>query len=321
LGRAGHASSITLIQDGQLYYRGQDATKLAAWASLEQIAELLWEQTVVSFEAPQIPAGIPRLEDDPIASFQAALPLCGSQDLSSFDLRPEAFAKTGARIVRLLATIAAGRTSTEPVHRHLLSAWAPECEDAGEAIRAAMVLCADHELNVSAFVARCAASAACAPYDVVSAALATLKGQRHGGQSEASTRLIAEAASAPSISRLLHNRLRSGEGIPGFGHQLYPAGDPRAKFLLSLAERSGREEEWSVVSELRTTAAAILDEAPNLDFGLAALAHVYRLPEHAPLVLFAIGRTVGWIAHAIEQTQTPHLIRPRAHYTGPPPDG
>ncbi|HZS58875.1 MAG TPA: citrate/2-methylcitrate synthase, partial [Gemmatimonadaceae bacterium] len=74
------------------------------------------------------------------------------------------------------------------------------------------------------------------------------------------------------------------------------------------------------VRRVERTGRTLLDEHPNVDFALAAVARVYRLPRHAPIILFALGRTVGWIAHAIEQYSSGQLIRPRAHYNGPPPE-
>ena len=118
---------------------------------------------------------------------------------------------------------------------------------------------------------------------------------------------------------MVAGRLRRGERVPGFGHPLYPAGDPRAARLLRLAEASGNEAAWRLVRALRKAGWELLHDLPNLDFGLAALARTYGLPGRAPLVLFALGRTVGWIAHAIEQYATGELIRPRARYTGPDP--
>jgi hypothetical protein len=103
-------------------------------------------------------------------------------------------------------------------------------------------------------------------------------------------------------------------------HPLYPAGDPRAALLIRLAEASGNKAEWRLVRALRKAGSELLNELPNLDFGLAALARTYGLPEGAPLVLFALGRTAGWIAHAIEQYSSGELIRPRDRYTGPAPE-
>ncbi len=86
--------------------------------------------------------------------------------------------------------------------------------------------------------------------------------------------------------------------------------------LVRLAESAGDKKAWALVRSLHAAASDLLQEAPNLDFGLAALAHAFRLPAPAPLVIFALGRTAGWIAHAIEQYATESLIRPRARYTG-----
>jgi citrate synthase len=327
-------SGITLIQDGALYYRGHDALKLAEAATLESVAELLWDAEasergrLFDQPCPLTPRQLARLRSDtrdPIAMLQVALPLAAAQDTAGHDLRPAAVRRTGARIMRLFTAIVAGNgfrpgATTEPIHVSLQRAWAPRNTAVADAIRTALILCADHELNVSAFTARCVASAGSSPYDTVSAALAALKGHRHGGESSRVAALLAEIGSPTRTRRVVANRLRQGERIPGFGHPLYPAGDPRGATLVRLAERSGQAREWALVRSVRAAAADLLQELPNLDFGLAAIARTYRLPEHAPLVLFALGRTAGWIAHAIEQYATDTLIRPRARYTGPLPD-
>jgi citrate synthase len=116
------------------------------------------------------------------------------------------------------------------------------------------------------------------------------------------------------------NRLRQGDRVPGFGHPLYPGGDPRAVLLLRFSEASGNGKEWRRVESMSRAGFALLQLSPNLDFGLVAITRTYSLPAYVPLVLFALGRTVGWIAHAIEQHATGDLIRPRARYTGPAPE-
>ena len=178
-------------------------------------------------------------------------------------------------------------------------------------IRTALVLCADHELNVSAFTARCAASAGASPYDVVSAAMATLKGYKHGGAAERVLALWRRPTHRRVPAPLIANRLRRGERVPGFGHPLYPAGDPRAALLLRLAEASGNEAAWRPFRNLLRAGSELLHDLPNLDFGLAAVTRTYRLPGQAPVLLFALGRTIGWIAHAIEEYASGQLIRPR----------
>jgi citrate synthase len=323
------ASGITLIQKGRLYYRGQDAVALAETASLEQVAELLWAAETSPRErlfeqacGPSVGllASLRTATKDPLTLLQAALPIGGAADRKAYDLRPAPVRHTGARILRLLTTIAARRESQAPIHLSLEAGWASKKPAAGSAIRTALVLSADHELNVSAFAARCAASAHASPYDVVSAALATLKGSRHGGATERVSALFRETETPRRARAVVANRLRRGERIPGFGHPLYPAGDPRAALLLRLAEASGNAAEWRLVRSLWKAGSELLHDLPNLDFGLVAVARTYGLPERAPLIMFALGRTVGWIAHAIEQYAEGDLIRPRARYTGPAPE-
>jgi citrate synthase len=257
---------------------------------------------------------------DALVRMQMALPFAGATDLAGYDLRPPAVRQTGARILRLLTAIVGGGASQAPVHAALQAAWVRHNKAAGEAIRMALVLCADHELNVSAFTARCSASAGASPYDIVSAAMATLRGRRHGGETERVAALFAEMQTARSARTVMADRLRRGEVLPGFGHPLYPAGDPRAALLLELAAAGNDGEQWKKARALSAAAWELLRERPNLDFGLVALARAHGLPEHAPLVLFAVGRTTGWIAHAIEQYQSGELIRPRAGYRGPVPE-
>ena len=323
------ASGITLIDGGRLYYRGQDVLKLAERATLEQVAHLLWEtETAEQEKLFRQPSALSlrklkalrdcagSVAEDPLCLLQTALPLAGAADPASYDLRATAVRQTGARIIRLMTALVTKRDSPLLAHQALQAAWAPRRTAAAEAIRTALALCADHELNVSAFTARCAASAGASPYDAVSAALATLKGHRHGGATERVSALFDETENQRRARAMIANRLRHGERLPGFGHPLYPGGDPRAGLLLRLAEASGNETEWRLTRAISKEAVHLLHDLPNLDFALVAIARTYRLPRNAPLILFALGRTVGWIAHAIEQYSTGELIRPRARYTG-----
>jgi citrate synthase len=322
-------SGITLIQDGAFYYRGQNALDLARSARAEDVAAWLWRaedaerERLFAQPCPLDRAMFERLRrctTEPIPLVQAALPIAAASDLASFDLRPIAVRQTGARILRLMTVAIAGRDTREPIHRLLHAAWAPKRASAADVIRAALVLCADHELNVSAFTARCAASAGATPYDVVAAAIASLKGFRHGGAGQLVLSLVRDSQTPAAARAALANRLRQGEKIPGFGHQLYPKGDPRAALLIELAGRSGNTASWRPFRNLVKAGAELLQEEPNLDTGLAAITHAYALPKQAPLLLFALGRTIGWIAHAMEEYASGHLIRPRARYTGPAPE-
>ena len=211
------------------------------------------------------------------------------------------------------------RVRAKTIDEALATAWNVK-PPAADVLRAAIILCADHELNVSSFTARCVASSGSSPYAVVIAGLAALEGTRHGGVSVRVESLLASMRRSRDVRLALGARLREGHGIDGFGHPLYRDGDPRAAALVSLLrERYPRSPELAFVRNVSTVATSILHERPTIDFALASVARVLRLPAGSPLTLFALGRTIGWIGHAIEQYATSQIIRPRARYVGPPP--
>jgi citrate synthase len=323
-------SSITLIHEGRFFYRGHDAVALATRGTLEETATLLWDADDHERErlfAQHCP--LPRrqwrslraLTTDPLSALQAALPIAAAVDAASYDLSPTGVRLTGARILRLATTLLVGSDASAPVHRVLQAGWAARKPAVADVLRTALVLCADHELNISAFTARCAASAGASPYHVVSAAMAAFRGYKHGGAAERVFRILADANTPDAARALITERLKRGESLPGFGHRLYPDGDPRAVALLRLSEKSGNDREWRRIQRVLRAGSQLLQEKPNIDFGLAAVARAYDLPDFAPTLLFAVGRTAGWIAHAIEEYAAGHLIRPRARYTGPMPYG
>lgn len=323
-------SALTLIDHGRLFYRGLDVIKLAEHSSLEEVAALLWtgDSALASTLFADATEMLPRGAADPfkycpdlgpVERCQFVLPLAARSDLSAYDLRPAAVAKTGARILRLVFSAVAGASVTSPLDAALMRAWVPTRKSAAAALRSALILCADHELNVSAFTARCIASARATPYAVVLGALAAFGGRIHGGVSADVDGLFRDAEEMRDCRKVVAARLQSLGYVPGFGHQLYPEGDPRADKLLFLAKMYGSEEEVELARRLIQAAHTVTGERPNLDFGLATFARALELPSEAPIAIFALGRTVGWTAHAIEQYAENRLIRPRARYIGPVP--
>ena len=311
-------SAITLIGDGRVYYRGRDAAELARTSSLAEVAALIWTgKTDVGplGEPPRTGAAARAGAAAPfVARAQAALALAAPEDPLAYDLRPHAVARTGWRILHQLALVAAGSSSEPTIDAALAAAWGVSRHV--DLIRAALILCADHELNVSAFTARCVASAGSSPYAVVIAGLAALEGTKHGGST---VRMEAFWDALRRSARLrggFADRLRRGEAIEGFGHPLYPRGDPRATVLLA---RLPKTKAAKYARDLVSAAHDVLGEAPNVDFALVALARALGLPDGAALTLFAIGRTIGWIGHAIEQYRQNAIIRPRAKYVGENP--
>jgi len=315
-------SSIAFIDGRALYYRGHDAALLARSRSLEEVASLVWTGGFTSLGTTlaieRTAASIAKLPFVPRA--QSVLAAAAGRDPLALDLRAPAVSASGLRIIRLLITAATHEDrGDEPADAALARHWAAGVRGR-EIVRAALVLCADHELNVSSFTARCVASAGSHPYAVVIAGLAALEGPRHGAASTRVEAMMESFRRARPVRVALNARVARGEAVDGFGHPLYPGGDPRARVLLELlGDGYSRSAEYRFVMEIARAATRATGEHPNVDFALAAVSRVLGLPSGSPMVLFAIGRSVGWIGHAIEQYANGQLIRPRAKYVGVPP--
>ena len=262
---------------------------------------------------PSADAPLPTLQ-----RLQVALALAATDDLRAYDFHPEAVAQTGARILWLMAAVAASAATFDTtIAGTLAQAWQP---GTAALLNAALVLCADHELNTSSFTARIVASAEARPYAVVLAGLAALEGFKHGGQTKQATAFLREVAEPSRVRLVLAERLQRGERLPGFGHRLYPDSDPRAVALLSmLAEAYPTSPALALANAVIREAPAVTSSAPTIDFALAVLEHTLQLPYGTGLTLLALGRTAGWIGHALEQYEGQQLIRPRARYIGIPP--
>ncbi|HEV3108909.1 MAG TPA: citrate synthase family protein [Candidatus Binataceae bacterium] len=326
-------SALTLISNGRLYYRGLDAIELAATRTVEEVASLMWEGEFRPDYPRMLAQAAARLTGSsasrhklpdlpPLERFRAVLALAESGDLNAYNFDHAALIETGARIVAMLVLAAAPRIKWQNRIAHTLqSAWAPSDPAAEPVLRAALILLVDHELAVSSFSARCVASAASPLYAVVEAGLCALRGMKHGGATERAEELLREAATPRNVRNVIAGRLRRGEQIPGFGHQLYPQGDPRARFLLEMLARNyAGSPAIALARSIMKEASRISDRMlPNIDFAGAVLAQALHLPPGSAISIFALGRTIGWIGHAIEQYRIDRLIRPRARYIGPPP--
>ena len=211
--------------------------------------------------------------------------------------------------------------SGQPVAERL---WSRLCDRRASpalmhAMSAALVLLADHELAASTLAARAAASVRADPYAVVGTGLGAVSGALHGGASLGVETLMAAASGPDDVPRVVAELLRRGEKVPGFGHFVYRGGDPRAVVLLDLVRRAAPKSgplavADALVAEIRQKS---LPE-PNIDFAIATLARVAGMVRGGAEAIFAVARTAGWIAHALEAYAGPGPLRPRAVYTGKP---
>lgn len=329
-------SAITRI-DAELgpVYRAAPAIELAErGVPFEAVASLLWGGPLEAarFEADGL--GIPARvaaelakDPSPLALLAIVVPLLAARDAERFGA-PDAAELPRARVLiaRMAASLAlstdranvARAAGASRIAATLAIALGTRSAEAARAIDVALVLSADHELNPSTFAARVVASSGADLYACVAAAIAALSGPRHGGTCDRIEALVEEAGDPARAARIVRERTRRGEAIPGFGHRLYPERDPRTPPLLDVAHAIAPRA--PAVRTLLALVRAMQDtgrEAPTLDVGLVAVASALGLPRGAAVALFAIGRTAGWIAHALEQRSADFLLRPRARYVGP----
>ncbi len=303
------ASAIPTIAGGRLWYRGRDAAELARTQTLEQVARLLrgGHGAVLKTAERTSP---PAMEDGRARLF-AALAAKAAAEPPARGRAPLALAVEGAGLLDLAADAVAGRVGEGPIHQRLAAAWGAGPQGA-EALRTALVLLADHELNASTFAARVAASTGAGLAAAALAGLCALSGPLHGGMAARVLNLVEEAGRIGPRATIA-GRLARAAPTPGFGHPLYPEGDPRARALLAACPPDPQMAELLSVVEEAT------GDRANIDFALVSLRQSLGLGADAPFLIFATARLAGWIAHAVEEGGGGRLIRPRARYVGPPP--
>ncbi|MDP8959721.1 MAG: citrate synthase family protein [Actinomycetota bacterium] len=333
-------SSVSWIGEGGPVYRGHPALRLAGdQVPFEAVAELLWSGSLPDRPPPwevdglgvspdRLAALLP-MGSAPLAPLSVLVPALAAQDPGRFDNHSRRVVpRARALIVRLAAGLAlpeglqrvpAALESPVPLAKVTgVALGAEESSPVVQALNQALVLLVDHELNASTFAARVAASTGADIYSCVAAGLAALSGPVHGGAGERVAALIEEAGRPERAEAVVHSRARRGEPMPGFGHRLYPHGDPRGVPLLELA---GELAPGSSTVQTCLALVAVMEEAgrgaPNVDFGLVALVAALGLPAGAAVRIFAVARCAGWIAHALEQYEAGVLLRPRARRPGP----
>jgi citrate synthase len=323
-------SAITLVDGTRYWYRGRDPFALAASRSYEAVAEWLWHGEDVPAPPPwSVDADAvahARRASDALPTSAAAtdrlrvvIGVLGALDPLRGDLRPAGAIATARRVIA--NTVAALARRPRGSIAAQVASWigvARGRDDIVAAIDDVLVIMADHELAASTLAVRVAASFGADPYAAVAAGLGAMSGARHGAASgRVETALAAVAhgvrpvvAAAPLLAEPGH--------VPGFGHPLYPAGDPRAAPVLALAKRGGDSTQaaGALLAAMRDQGVA----APNVDAALAAFTHAIGAAPGAGEALFSIGRLAGWLAHAIEEYADRTDFRLRAVYVGPRPE-
>ena len=324
-------TGVTEITGDQLRYRGYDAIGLALEHDFEEVAGLLWTGTLGAGSGLAWPwpgPGLGTLAGDPVrrrggqrspgrACQQGTLPLerlqvivpaLAAADPLRLHLDPPAVITAGRALIagmtdslppaaQASATLGGGtRDGAGSIAERLVTRLCPADPGPGlvRALRAAMVLLADHELAASTLAARVAASMRADPYAVVATGLGAVGGALHGGASFGAEVMLRSAARPDEAARVVGDLLRRGERIPGFGHFVYRGSDPRATALMDLVRQAAAGSRRLAVAD------AVIAEArrralpePNIDFALAALASVAGMIPGSGEAVFAIARDRG----------------------------
>lgn len=302
-------TAISGFSKGRPHFRGQDAVTLARSATLEEIAQLLWgADRPADFEAVD-----PRPGNGPVRqrAFVCLATLAASGHSTRGRQTRVLWEEAQGLVGHLACAFGAAVDRPAPLHRRLAAGWS-QGEDVADLLRMALALLADHELTSSAFATRIAASTGASLPACLLAGLATFSGPLHGDASGRVQALI-EDVERVGVDLVVDRHLTAGLPIAGFGHPMYPDGDPRAAALFE------RLEPPPILAEFIDRVRSATGLQPTIDVALAALVARFRLPNDAAFTLFALARSVGLLAHAIEQLGMGQVIRPRGRYCGPPP--
>ncbi|MEV8021197.1 citrate synthase family protein [Streptomyces sp. NPDC086554] len=325
---------ITLIDKDRYYFRGVDAVELALAYSYEEVAEWLWTGTLrpgIRFTAPEETALAARRAVDalpehsgPTDRLRVAAISAAAADPLRFDLSEEAVIGTARTLIPTLVTalppIPRTHRDEGPLAHRLwprLTGQKPD-EATLRALDTALALLVDHDLAASTLAVRVAASARAHPYAAVSAGLGVLEGPLHGAASGLAHRMLHDVLDRGSAAPVVADELRAGRRVPGLGHRLYPGDDPRAVALFALLEETPKAgPALAAARDVVATTARHTDLHANVDLALAVLTASSGMPAEAGETIFAVARTAGWIAHALEEYgERPLRMRPSGQYVG-----
>ncbi|MEU1403802.1 citrate synthase family protein [Streptomyces sp. NPDC005728] len=328
---------ITLIDRDRYYFRGVDATELAARHSYEEVAEWLWTGRMIpgmTFTAPESTVDVARHavnalpeHTSPTDRLRVAAIAAAAEDPLRFDLSEEAVLST-ARIliptlVAALPPVLHAPEDDGPLAHRLWGRLTgrPADEASLRVLDTALALLVDHDLAASTLAVRVAASARAHTYAAVSAGLGVLEGPLHGAASGLAHRMLLDVLDQGTAVPVIADELRAGRRIPGLGHRLYPGEDPRARALFALLEQVPRAEPALLAArDIVATTARHTPLHANVDMALAVFTASCGMPATAGETVFAVARTAGWIAHVLEEYgERPLRMRPSGHYVGPRP--
>ena len=286
----------------------------------EKVAEHLWDPRNDPSGVWHCPAALrgnrSRRSGHPLMTMRTLVPKLAQRDKGRSNLERPVELDRLQGIIWSLASCAPtfDYNSGQRVAEAIVGKRRKHRDEAIAAIDKALVVIAEHGLNVSTFAARVTASAGADLYACISAALSALSGPLHGGACDQVEALLSRCKTAQAARQLVSESLQLGRALPCFGHPLYPAGDPRVAPLLAAARRLGSNARTRQLENLLAAGRRAKLAAPTVDGGLVMLTATLAMPPGSASALFAIGRAAGWGAHVFEQRDAAFMLRPRSRY-------
>jgi citrate synthase len=305
-------SGIAAVLDGSVYYRGRDALALAETATLEQAARLLWGGAEDPFAElkPRVDVTFPGAAR---AKLFAALARRAEEDAATPGRSERSLRRESASLINELIDAVAGPGPRLYLHQRLARGW--KLDDRGaQVLRRALVLSAEGELNTTVLAVRLSASTGASLAACAMSGLSALTSPQFGGRLAQTAAFVAETRPGADARAAARQRLAQGLELPGFGDLAFPRGDPRAKALI---ESAGLTQD---LLDIVRVGEGLTGESVNFDMALALVGRRYDLPKDGAFTISALGRTCGWLAHAMEQAVSGAPVRARLRYVGPEPE-
>ena len=344
---------------GRLTFRGYDIRELAGRTTFEEVAYLLWHGKLpnrAEYDALRAEMSAAReLPDPALTALRVLSPHATGMDIlrmgasmlsiGDADLNNPDIASNQRRAARLQAQMPAlvakswrlhnGREIVPPKPEHglaqgflyMLEGREPEPYRV-DLLNAYLVAISEHGLNASTFTGRCVISTGSDMVSALTAAIAALKGPRHGGVPGPVLDMLEAIGTPDKAEAYIRSELKQDRRIMGFGHRIYKVRDPRAAILGDAVEKMARDTGDRALLDFaraveETTVKILAELKPgrdlyaNVELYAAIILHAVDVPPELFTPMFAIGRTAGWTAHMLEQLQETKIIRPESIYVGP----
>jgi citrate synthase len=346
-------SSIAYIDGSvpELSFRGYNIHDIVQTLTYEQVAFLIWHDRLPNADELQafsaelagqrtVPAqlmdllrGMPS-STHPMAGLRTAVSMLGALDPQADDISAESILHKATALTAQMPTIVAAQarlqTGQEPLapdaslshaanYYYMLTGTPPD-EITRRTFDTVLILYAEHETNASTFACRVVTGTESDYYSAVVAGIGAIKGPLHGGAIDEVMRMLMDIATPARAAAYVDEALAAKRKLPGFGHRVYRAGDPRAAQLRGMAqklEETRGEGQWFAIAtaaeqRMRETKGIIA----NVDYFAAPVLYHLGFPLNLFTNVIASTRIVGWSAHIMEQYANNRLIRPRALYVG-----